>query len=269
MSNIIHFKENTDVYLEQILKNPSSDLKRPAVIICPGGGYFCVGTTEGAPVAIRFAEEGYVAFVLNYSILKKASFDMEHPEAFAPTNDLSDAINYLLDNSSSLGIDPDNISIAAFSAGGHLALRYCLNQAIKDTTGTKKIKSLILVYPFLDYRYKIKKLNHNSNPESEQMLKSMSRVIFGKYPADEEQLESFSNHSLLKSLDKESIKNLVPIFIYHAKNDSMVPYESSEDIIKILDDKGADYTTYLCDYGEHANPFYDPSWFDKAFTWMS
>lgn len=41
--------------------------KRPAVLICPGGGYFNCSDREAEPVALAFAALGYHAFVLRYS----------------------------------------------------------------------------------------------------------------------------------------------------------------------------------------------------------
>lgn len=42
--------------------------KRPAVIICPGGGYEYLSDRETLPVAMRFASHGINAFILRYSI---------------------------------------------------------------------------------------------------------------------------------------------------------------------------------------------------------
>ena len=39
---------------------------RPAVIICPGGGYKMVSEREGEPIAVKLLGMGAQAFVLNY-----------------------------------------------------------------------------------------------------------------------------------------------------------------------------------------------------------
>jgi acetyl esterase/lipase len=41
---------------------------RPAVIICPGGGYSFKSDREGEPIAMRFLAAGFHAFVLQYSV---------------------------------------------------------------------------------------------------------------------------------------------------------------------------------------------------------
>jgi len=42
--------------------------KRPAVIICPGGGYDHISKAEGEPIALSFCAKGFHSFVLTYSV---------------------------------------------------------------------------------------------------------------------------------------------------------------------------------------------------------
>ena len=57
-----------DVYLLTNSPEFQTDTRRPAVIVCPGGGYFFTSDREAEPVALRFLAQGYHAFVLRYSI---------------------------------------------------------------------------------------------------------------------------------------------------------------------------------------------------------
>ncbi len=71
-SECIRLYENReDVTLATYVWMDSPDLlagkKRPAVLICPGGGYFNCSDREAEPIALRFAAMGYHAFVLRYS----------------------------------------------------------------------------------------------------------------------------------------------------------------------------------------------------------
>ena len=43
------------------------ETKRPAVLVCPGGGYVYCSPREGEPVALAYASKGIHAFVLRYS----------------------------------------------------------------------------------------------------------------------------------------------------------------------------------------------------------
>ena len=59
--------------------------KKPAMIVCPGGGYGFCSKREAEVIAMQFTAAGYHAFLLNYAIAPKNSY----PE---PQNNLSDAI---------------------------------------------------------------------------------------------------------------------------------------------------------------------------------
>ncbi len=86
---------------------------RPAVIICPGGGYeFVSFDYEGLQIARRMEAEGYRAFILNYRFSPN-----RYP---APQIDLALAIKYLRANAKQYQIDPSDLMIMGFSAGGHL-----------------------------------------------------------------------------------------------------------------------------------------------------
>ena len=42
------------------------ETRRPAIVICPGGGYVYCSPREAEPVALRYASAGYHAFILRY-----------------------------------------------------------------------------------------------------------------------------------------------------------------------------------------------------------
>lgn len=259
------YEGNEKLFLDAFLVEDDLNVDiRPAVIVCPGGGYLTVGTSEGAPVANRFCEDGYNVFVLNYSILDDAKFDEDNSELFAPVKDLEKAVEYLINNAEVLKIDVDKISIAAFSAGGHLAARYVMqNKNVSD-----KIKALILVYPMLDFRYKIGPAEAMEDVFQTDLFKTVSQQVFGEFPPKESAICQFSNHQFLASMDTEDVCKMPPMFIYHAENDKIVSFSSSKYFIQILAAKGADFDTYFTPSGEHANPFYDPEWFDEALKWL-
>ncbi len=88
--------------------------RRPAVIICPGGGYITKAVEkEGAEIARWLNSIGISAFILNYRIAPYG-----YPVQLA---DAERAIRYLRYHADEYQIDPDQIGIIGFSAGGHLA----------------------------------------------------------------------------------------------------------------------------------------------------
>ena len=105
--------------LELYLRSPApampNALRRPLVLVVPGGGYEHVSAREADPVALQFAAAGYHAAVLTYSVGEGAR---DHQ----PLRQLRAAIGLLRQNAERWGILPDRIAVCGFSAGGHLAL---------------------------------------------------------------------------------------------------------------------------------------------------
>ncbi|MBS7576508.1 MULTISPECIES: alpha/beta hydrolase [unclassified Enterococcus] len=105
---------SSNAYLTSYLIDYGLDMKmRPAIILCPGGGYKRISKREGEPVALQFLAKGYQVFVLNYNVC---------PHKF-PTAlfELASAIKLIRENASDYDINPEQIIIGGFSAGGHLA----------------------------------------------------------------------------------------------------------------------------------------------------
>lgn len=86
---------------------------RPAVIICPGGGYGKLSPREAEPIAMQYLAAGYHAFVLWYSL----------PPFRFPTalQELAFLTAHVREHAQEWHVDPDKIVVSGFSAGGHLA----------------------------------------------------------------------------------------------------------------------------------------------------
>lgn len=88
--------------------------KRPAVLVIPGGGYGMVcETTEGSPIARKFNELGFHAFVLDYRTAPS-----RWPE---PQQDAMRAVKIIRGRADEWQIDGEKVSVCGFSAGAHLA----------------------------------------------------------------------------------------------------------------------------------------------------
>lgn len=114
--------------------------RRPAVIICPGGGYCDVCFSgEGTPILNYMEAQGYVAFILRYRVAPAV-----YP---APQEDLSFAIRYVRGHAFEYGVDPDNILTLGASAGGHL----CASQAALAKREEEKPDKVCLCYPVISF----------------------------------------------------------------------------------------------------------------------
>ncbi|WP_204562236.1 alpha/beta hydrolase [Collinsella tanakaei] len=81
--------------------------RRPAVIVCPGGGYgFCSGC-EAEPMALAFVARGLQAFVLDYTVLDE---DETRPLLPYPQQDLARAVALVRENAEAWHVDADRIA---------------------------------------------------------------------------------------------------------------------------------------------------------------
>ena len=103
------------LYTYVLDNSPEIDLNRvrPAVIICPGGGYTMTSDREAEAVAIRLNALGFQAFVLRYSVAPAV-----FPRALA---ELATAVSTVRQHADEWHVDPNRIIVGGFSAGGHLA----------------------------------------------------------------------------------------------------------------------------------------------------
>jgi len=88
--------------------------QKPVILFIHGGGWRSGNRSMDAPMAIFFAQNGYVVATVEYRL---------SPEALYPAAvfDIKTAIRWLRKNARKLTIDPEKIAIAGTSAGGQLA----------------------------------------------------------------------------------------------------------------------------------------------------
>ena len=85
-----------------------------AVVCCPGGGYSHLAMDhEGHQWATFFNNQGIALIVLKYR--------MPHGNHAVPISDAEQAMKIVRQNATEWHIDPHNVGIMGFSAGGHLA----------------------------------------------------------------------------------------------------------------------------------------------------
>ncbi len=128
-----HPKATLEGYLLDGVITLGMEKKRPAILVCPGGGYLYCSPREGEPVALSYAARGFHAFVLTYSTARDAGGNQ-------PLQEVSWAIGYIREHAEEWNIDPEKIAVCGFSAGGHLALSAGL-------LAENKPNAMILGYP--------------------------------------------------------------------------------------------------------------------------
>ena len=162
---------------------------RPAIIVCPGGGYVYCSPREAEPVALGYASMGYHAFILRYSTGRNCT-------GFAPLEEIDWAIGYLREHANEWHIDPDKILTCGFSAGGHLALA-------AGVLAKNKPNGMILGYPVASVkRYK--------------GADFMFQLLTGKQDYTDEDIEIFD-------LPSKITTDTPPVFMVATAEDVLTP----------------------------------------------
>jgi acetyl esterase/lipase len=235
--------------------------KRPAVIICPGGGYGHLSDREAEPIAMQFLAMGYHAFVLYYSLA---------PDGFPyPQMELATAVSMVRSIATEYPIDSEKIVVAGFSAGGHLAcsLGAFWNQSflygpLGLTPEDIRPNGMILAYPVI-----------SAGP----FCHSGSFInLLGSRAEDEASRR-------LVSLEHQVGPHTPSTFIWHTSSDDAVPVKNSYLLADALTSHGVPVEMHIYPTGCHGlslansevsgedGKFIVPScqsWIPLAKTWL-
>ena len=173
-----------------------------AVVICPGGGYGGLAVNpEGHGIARWLNSHGIAGIVLEYRL--------PAGRTYVPLLDVQRAMRTTRANAEKWKINPSQIGVIGFSAGGHLAS----TAATHFDDGNSKSADLvdrvscrpdfaILIYPVISMGEKTHQGSKNN--------------LLGKDPS-EKLVELFSN-------EKQVTAKTPPAFLAHAKDDFVVVF---------------------------------------------
>ena len=224
------------------------ETNRPAIVVCPGGGYVYCSPREAEPVALRYAARGYHAFILRYSTGWDAA-------DFAPLKEVSWAIGYIREHAEQWHIDPDKIATCGFSAGGHLALAAGL-------LGENKPNAMILGYPAV---------NIPNFPGVNFML----QLLTGRKDVTDEDSAHFS---LTNHITKQS----PPVFMVATAEDTLTGF-GALPVAQKYSQLGLGYELHVFQHGPHGYSMADETsadgssqvvnasfakWHDLSVDWL-
>jgi acetyl esterase/lipase len=251
-------EDSQAAYLETYLLHNSrefqTDTRRPAVIICPGGGYQFTTDREAEPVALRFLAQGYHAFVLRYSVQTR------FPQ---PMHDLAKAISTVREKAEEWLVNPDRLAVCGFSAGGHLAASLgvmwqepWLSEPLGVSNQQLRPSALILGYPAIDLDL-IENSPSPSAPEGtlighrDQVL----TTVLGE--ADQALKERYR-------LDLHVSASTPPTFIWHTADDPVVRAQNALRFATALADQNVPYELHIFSSGVHGLSLADETTADAA-----
>lgn len=202
---------------------------RPAIVICPGGGYLYCSPREAEPIALRYAARGFHAFILRYSVKWEAA-------NFAPLQEVSWAIGYIREHAEEWHIDRQKIATCGFSAGGHLALAAGL-------LAENKPNAMILGYPAVTVP---------NTPQTNFMLK----LLTGRKDVTDEDAAYFS-------LENHITKDAPPVFMAATAEDSLSPY-GALTVANAYTKQGLHYELHMFQHGPHGYALADETTADGS-----
>ncbi len=230
------------------------DSANAAVIICPGGGYGRLAMDhEGKQVAEAYNKQGITAFVLKYRLPADVSC-LENSETVAQM-DAQQAIKLVRDRAIEFNINPNNVGVMGFSAGGHLASTLGTHYTESLISNTEKTNLrpdfLVLGYPVISFT---DSLAHKGSRDN----------MLGKN-SSEEKIKLYSN-------ELQVTPNTPPTFLIHAADDKAVKVENSLEFFLALKRNKVPAEIHILQKGGHGfglhNKDEPDNWLDWVFVWM-
>jgi acetyl esterase/lipase len=205
-----------------------------ALVIFPGGGYAGLSDYEGMGYARWFARRGICCFVVTYRL---GAQGFRHP---AMLEDALAAIATVRAQAPSLGVDPRRIGVMGSSAGGHLTAHAMVAFGRYEREVPLRPDFGVLCYPVISMRDGICHLGSREmllGPEASQQLKDETSCELHVGP------------------------ETPPCFLWHTREDEMVPYANSTVFAEALHTHGVAFEMHIFDRGPHGMGY------DLAHPW--
>ena len=176
---------------------------RPAVVMCPGGGYGFRSDREAEPVALQLLARDICVFLLEYHVAPA-----RYPAA---VTELAAAVAWVREHASQYHVQPDRIAVMGYSAGGHLAaslgVRWhepWLSESLGKTPAQIRPDGMVLCYPVITGG----SFTHEGSMEN--LLGTKDKALW-----------------TAQSLEDLVTDKTVPAFLWHTYEDTAVPVENS------------------------------------------
>ena len=189
-----------------------------AIVVCPGGAYqFEAMDNEGHPVAKWMVEQGITAAVLKYRL--------PNGHSDIPVSDALVAVAYMRSHAEEFGVNPAEVGIIGFSAGGHLAA----SASTRFTSEENRPDFSILVYPVIT----MGEFTHIGSRDA----------LLGKGSSEQAQMEYSCENN---------VSSQTPVtLLVHCNDDQVVPIENTLAYAERLRANKVEHTICIYPDGGH------------------
>ena len=232
----IESKDRNSVFLMQMKDNLEGVC--PVAVICPGGGYQDLSfDMEGVRTAQALQKYGYRTFILSYRVSPN-----RYP---APQLDLLLAIRYLRAKAAEYQIDPDDLTILGYSAGGHLCASTAALEGELEDVLDEELKT---------YRPEYADLCRGISGRPGKVCLCYPVISFIE-PHHEPSFQCLTggNESLREALSIETrvTPEYPKTFLWTCADDSLVPPRNTECMDEALERNGVSHKCVIYPQGEH------------------
>ena len=257
---------SADIVRISKVQNPTIEVYLPAkknatgqaVLIFPGGGYGILAYDwEGTDFAKLLNSKGIAGIVVKYRLPNsKWATDIHH----VPLQDAQRAIRLVRSKAEDWNINPNNVGIIGFSAGGHLASTLGTHYNEEVYSKRDDIDQISARPDFMTLAYPVITMGEiNTHGGSRKNL-------LGENPS-QKKIDHFSN-------ELQVTADTPPTFLVHATDDTAVPVENSLLFYSALRKNKVAVEMHIYPTGGHgfALGLDDPqlaSWTDQWIGWLS
>lgn len=204
---------------------PKAPGRYPAVILIHGGGFSGGNRESYLPMAIRLAQNGYVAATVSYRLTPKFQFPL-------PLHDVKSAVRFLRANAAQYSVDPAHLGAIGVSAGATWAQFLAVSRNVATLEGkgphleqSSAVDCAVSFYGRSDLR--------RSYEGSRNAAEALPPLLGGDRM---HALDAHLRASPLNWINPDS----APILAIHGTRDQNVPYEQSLFLVERLKSVGVE-----------------------------